>query len=93
MWPFDADDAMTDNPTKLRELMARHDLTREAVAELLDVKRSTVSAWLAPAGSPSRREMPDNMIRLALLELREARPRGPGKRKPRPSWLPSPPSP
>ena len=70
-----------DNPAKLRELMERHGLTRQAVGELLDVNRVTVNSWLAPVGSPSHRAMPDNLLRLALLELGEAR----RKRLPKPS--------
>ncbi len=81
---------MTENQTKLRHLMTKHGLTREALAELLDVKRATVSSWLTPAGSPSHRDMPSNMLRLAMLELRESRPRMPAKRKPRASPSPTP---
>jgi hypothetical protein len=62
-----------DNPVQLRALIEEFGLTRPAVAELLGVERVTVNSWLAPVGSPSHRAMPDNLLRLAMLELGKAR--------------------
>ena len=72
-----------DNPTKLRELMQKHGLSRSAVAKLLTVSDITVDSWLAPVTSKAHRVMPDNMLRLAMLELGEAR-RARRPRKPAP---------
>jgi len=42
---------------KLKELMIRHDLTIQGVADLLEVSRDTVISWLRPETSKSHREM------------------------------------
>lgn len=62
------------NAAKLRELMSKHDLSRADVADLLKLPTVTVGAWLATAGSAKHRQMPDQMLRLVMLELRESRP-------------------
>lgn len=56
------------NAEALRRLMDRHKLSRDRVAELCVVQRSTVDSWLAPMGAASYRAMPDRAI--DLLELR-----------------------
>lgn len=53
------------NTLRLRNLMARHDLTRTDVAELLDCSVKTVSCWRCE----SPRAIPDREIERLELKL------------------------
>lgn len=64
--------AMKSNAETLKNLMAKHGMTRAAAARLLEIAPQTLNSWLAPEDAQSYRLMPNNMLRLLRLELGEA---------------------
>ncbi len=60
---------MTDNASKLRQLKAQHELTRQDVADLLGVSPYTVKSWLLHEGSEAYRPMGDRELEFLNLKL------------------------
>ena len=59
-----------NNRELLIDLIAKHNLTRQDVADLVKAKRDTVDHWLLPSGSNHRLEVPDMAIVLLAMKLR-----------------------
>jgi len=56
------------NKIKLTKIIQEHKLTRQTVADMLLVQKSTVDNWLAH--STGFREMPDNVMELLEIKIR-----------------------
>lgn len=76
------------NTERLRATMREHNLTRQAVADLLGralerpVSIETVHAWLKPPGNRSARNMPTEKLKLLQLAIAaQAEKKAPAKRK------------
>lgn len=79
---------MKTNNEKLRELMTKHELTRQDVCEILHLaitkngQTPAVAKWLAhPTDSSNFRSMNDGMLELLELKLGERRVKRFRKRK------------
>ena len=58
-----------NNRELLIELIAKHNLTRQDVAELVKAKRDTIDRWLLPHESNHHLDVPDMAIELIAMKL------------------------
>lgn len=59
------------NVKTLRLIMTEHKLTRRDVSTLLSMSISSIDAWLSPNSSARHRKMPDRMLELLKLKIKE----------------------
>ena len=59
-----------NNRERLIDLLTAHNLDRQAVAELVKVKRDTVDSWLLPRESHHHEEVPDMALELLEMKIR-----------------------
>jgi hypothetical protein len=67
----DVDASGISTQAGLRGLIQDYHLSRQQVAELLDVSRHAVDAWLRPATNAAYRAMPEQMLELLIRKLAE----------------------
>jgi len=57
------------NREQLKALKLKHKLTREEIAELIDVSLHAVHSWLKPPDNKSARSMPNSLLGYLKLKL------------------------
>lgn len=61
-----------NNREHLISLMGDYSLDRQAVSELLSVKRDTVDHWLLPSDARNSKAIPDMAVELLELKMQMA---------------------
>lgn len=62
---------MTYKQQKLRHIMAHHHLTQIKISYLLKCSIYAVKAWLRPENNEAYREMPEILLDMLEMKLRE----------------------
>ena len=63
---------MTSNNQQLKQLQAQHNLTNQAVSDLLGCSKSAVDSWTCTFGTEKHRNMPKMSLAYLELLLKEA---------------------
>ncbi|SET60949.1 hypothetical protein SAMN05216412_11022 [Nitrosospira multiformis] len=58
-------------PDEIRNVLKKHEITRETAAGLVHVSLRAFHNWMAPEGSPHHRAMPLSAWELLLIKLGE----------------------